>query len=78
MKPSVESNSLEKIKAIASLHILPPYFRFFIFLKKKDFSENTVNLGMEIFNFDDIRTNFLQVLTYFGFLRSLCYDDARH
>ena len=43
-------------------------FRLF-FLKKKDFSENPVNLDMGSqlklnFNFDDIRTNFLQILTY--------------
>ena len=29
-------------------------------------------------NFDVIRTNSLQVLTYCDFSRSLCYDDARH
>ena len=43
-------------------------FRLFFF-KKKDFSENPVNLDMGSqlklnFNFDDIRTNFLQILTY--------------
>ena len=29
------------------------------------------------FNFDGIRTNFLQVLTYYGFSRLLYYDDTR-
>ena len=28
------------------------------------------------FNFDDIRTNFVQVLTYYSFSRFLCYDDT--
>ena len=28
------------------------------------------------FNFDDIRTNFLQVLTYNGSARLLSYDDT--
>ena len=91
MEQSVESNFFKKFKAIASLPIPRPYFRFF-FLKKnkktknkkqqqqqKDFSENPVNLAghgnlvlitstvqVELsklnFNFDDIRTYFLQVL----------------
>ena len=56
-------------------------FRLFFF-KKKDFSENPVNLDMGSqlklnFNFDDIRTNFLQILTYYSFSRRLCSDDAR-
>ena len=42
MEQSVESNSFEKFKAIASLAILCPYF--FFFFKKKDFSENPVNV----------------------------------
>ena len=29
------------------------------------------------FNFDDIRTNFLQALIYYGFSRLLCYNVAR-
>ena len=29
------------------------------------------------FNVDDIRTNFLQVLTYYGSSRLLCDDDVR-
>ena len=45
MEQSVESNSLEKFKAIASLPILRPYNSSFF---KKDFSENPVNLDMEI------------------------------
>ena len=57
MEQSVESNFFKKFKAIASLPIPRPYFRFF-FLKKnkktknkkqqqqqKDFSENPVNLA---------------------------------
>ena len=41
MEQSVESNLFKKFKAIASLPILHPYFRF-CFLK--DFSENPINL----------------------------------
>ena len=44
MKQSVESNSFEKFKVIASLPILYLYFRFFFF--KTDFSENPANLEM--------------------------------
>ena len=36
-----------------------------------------VELSKLNFNFDDIRTNFLQVLTYYGFSRLLCYNGAR-
>ena len=43
---SVESNSFEKFKAIASLPILCPFFRFLL-KKKEDFSENPVNLEWE-------------------------------
>ena len=90
MKQSVESNSFDKIKTIASLSILRPYFRFFF---KKRFTRKSskpghVNLVLIIsvvqadlsklnFNFDDIRTNFHHILTYYGFSRLLCYDDAR-
>ena len=28
-------------------------------------------------NYDSIRINFLQILTYYSFSRSLCYDDTR-
>ena len=42
MEQSVESNSFEKVKAIASMLILRPYS------KKKDFSEKPVNLEMGI------------------------------
>ena len=72
---SVESNFFTKFKAIASLpmHISPTFQTFY---KKKDFPENPVNLGILViitstvqvelsklnFNFDDIRTYFLQVL----------------
>ena len=89
MEQSVESNSFEKFKAIAPLPILRLYFRFF-FVKKKDFSQPEhgnlvlitstvqVELSKSNFNFDDIRTNFLQALTYYVLSRPLCYDDARH
>ena len=35
IEQSVESNFFKKFKAIASLLILRPYFRFFFFFKKK-------------------------------------------
>ena len=92
MKRSLEFNFFEKFKAIASLLVLRPYFRFFLkknkrFLRKSSkpghgnlvliTSTVQVELSKLNFNFDDIRTNFLQVLTYYGFSRLLCYDDAR-
>ena len=91
MEQSVESNSFKKFKAIASLSILRPYFRFF-FLKKRFLRKSskpghgnlvliTSTFQVEIsklnFNFDDIKTNFLQVLTYYGFSTLLYHDDAR-
>ena len=82
MEQSVESDSFEKFKAIASRPILWPYFR----LKniRKSSKPGPVNLFLitstvqiELsklnFNFDDIKTNFLEVLTYFCFSRLLCY-----
>ena len=50
IEQSVESSFFKKFKAIASLLILRPYFRFFFFFKKKkkDFSENPVILEMGI------------------------------
>ena len=90
MEHSVEYNSFEKFKAIASMPILRPYFRSFYkkrFLRKSSkpghgnlvliTSTVQIELSKLSFNFDDIRTNFLQVLTYYGFSRLLCYDDAR-
>ena len=78
MEQSVESDSFEKFKAIASRPILWPYFR----LKniRKSSKPGPVNLFLitstvqiELsklnFNFDDTRTNFLQVLTYYGFFK---------
>ena len=72
MEQSVESNSFEKFKAIKSLLILLPYFRFFC--KKKRFllksskpgHENLVLITSTVqielstlnFNFDDKRNNF--------------------
>ena len=91
MEQSVESN-FKKFKAIASLPILLPYFRFFFFKKKRFLRKSSkpghgnlvlvtstvqVELSKLKFNFNDIRTNFLQVLTYYSFSRFLCYDDAR-
>ena len=84
----MEHNSFEKFEAMALLLILASYFRFFL---KKDFLQNPVNLDMEsssnYFSCSsrtfkvklqvDIRAIFLQVLTYYGFSRLLCYDDAR-
>ena len=46
MEQSVESDSFEKFKAIASL---PIPFAHISDLKKKDFSENPINLDMGIF-----------------------------
>ena len=48
VEQSVESNFFKKFKAIASNHCpsLPAYISDFF--KKKDFSENPVNLGMGI------------------------------
>ena len=86
----MESNSCEKFKAIALLPILGPYFRL-VFFKKRSLRKSSkpvhgnlvvinstfqVELSKLNFNFDDIRANFLQVLTYYGFSRLLCYDDA--
>ena len=72
MEQSVESNSFEKFKAIKSLLILLPYFRYFC--KKKRFllksskpgHENLVLITSTVqielstlnFNFDDKRNNF--------------------
>ena len=67
-----------------------PHFRLFfkeIFLRKSSktghgnlgliSSTVQVELSKLNFNFDDIRTNSLQVWTYYGFWRLLCYDDFR-
>ena len=75
MEQSVESNFFKKFKAIGSLPILCPYFRFFFkkgFLRKSGkpghgnqvliTSIVQVELSKLNFNFDDIRTYFLQVL----------------
>ena len=75
MEQSVESNFFKKFKAIGSLPILCPYFRFFFkkgFLRKSGkpghgnqvliTSIVQVELSKLSFNFDDIRTYFLQVL----------------
>ena len=76
MEQSKESIFFEKFRAIESLLILGPYFRFF--LKKKRFLRKSskpghgnlvlitstiqVELSKLNFNFDDIKTYFLQVL----------------
>ena len=75
MEESVESNFFDKFKAIALLPILRPYFRFFFskrFLRKSRkaghgnllliTSPVQVELSKLNFDFDDIRTYFLQVL----------------
>ena len=69
-----------------------PIFQIIFFLKKRflrKFSKPghgslvliastvQVELSKLNFNYDDIRTNFLQVLTYYGFSRLWCYDDAK-
>ena len=91
MEQSIESNFLKKFKAITStVHTLSI---FQIFLKKKIFFRKSskpghgklvliastvqVELSKLNFNFDDVRTNFLKVLTYYGFSRLSCYDNAR-
>ena len=75
MEQPVESNSFEKFKAIKSQLIILPYFRYFckkkrFFLKSsKPGHENLVLITSTVqvelsklnFNFDDIRTYFLQV-----------------
>ena len=79
MEQSVES-AFQKLKVIASL----PYFAHISDLKK-NFSENTVNLVLIAstvqvefpkfnFNFDDVRTNFFEVLTYYGFSRLIVLE----
>ena len=92
MEQSLESSSFEKFKAIAShiSAILCPHFRSLIlkrFLRKssKPGHGNVVLITLTVqvelsklnFNFNDIRTIFLQVLTSYGFSRLLCYDDTR-
>ena len=77
MEQSVESNFFKEFKAIASLPILRSYFRFFFFFVKRFLRKSskpghgnvvliTSTVQVEIlnlnFNFDDIRTYFLQVL----------------
>ena len=87
----MESNSYEKFIAIVSLLILRPYFRGFFkkrFLRKFSkpghgnlvllTSTAKVDLSNLNFNFDDRRTNFLQVLTYHDFSRLLSYDARQN
>ena len=85
----MESNSFEKLKKKIKIFThISDYF----FLKKsfrRKFSKPghgslvlitstvQVELSKLNFNYDDIRTNFLQVLTYYGFSRLWCYDDAK-
>ena len=45
MEQLIESNFLKKFKAIASTAHTSPIFHIFFF-KKKDFSENPVNMDM--------------------------------
>ena len=50
MGQSLESNSVEKFKAIAAIADILPIFQVLFFFKKKekDFSKNLVNLDMGI------------------------------
>ena len=72
----MESNSFEKTKVIASLPILRPNFRF-VFLKISQKSRKPghgnlvlITLAVQVelskwnFNFDNIRINFLPILTF--------------
>ena len=84
----MESNFLKKFTAIASLPILRPNFRFFCrFLRKysKPEHENLVLITSTVqaelsklkFSFDDVRTIFFQVLTYYGFCAMITPDRSR-
>ena len=80
MEQSVESNFFKKFKAIVSLPILHPYFRVFFkkrFIRKSSKPAGHGNLVLITstdqskisklnFNFDEIRTYFLQVLRDLG------------
>ena len=90
MERSVEFISFEKFKV---KHYCPYFAHISDLKKKKRFLRKSskpghgnlvlitstvqVELSKLNFNFDDIRTNFLQVLTYYGFLWLLHYDDVR-
>ena len=85
---SVQSNSFKKFKAIESLSILGPYFRFFLlkrFFRKSSKSRHwnlvlitsTVQVELSKFNFnfaDDMRTYFLQVLSKGLQTNSFCHS----
>ena len=83
MEQSVESN----IITTHTSHIFQIVFFKKRFLKKSSkpghrnpvLTTSTVQIDPSKLNvnFDDIITNFLQVLTYYGFPRLSCYDDAR-
>ena len=81
----MKSNPAKKFKAIGSTAHTSPIFKLFlkeIFLGKSSkpgVGNMVVILQFEWDgNFDDMRTNILQVLTYYAFSRSLGYHDTRH
>ena len=86
MEESVEPNSAKKFEAINSDNC--PHFALVSYFVKKRFRRKSSDSGhgnLDLIlqvewdrNFDGIRTNFLQVLTYYSFSRSLFYDDVRH
>ena len=67
MERSVKSRLIEKFKAKHQLPIFRSCFRFFFLFKKKDFSENPVNLGLRIL---------FQYTLNFNFSRFLLDDSA--
>ena len=81
----MESTSVKKFKVIVSAVQTFPIFHIFFkkrFLRKFNkpgHGSLVLILQVEwVVNFDYIRNNALQVLTYYSFSRSLCYDDAGH
>ena len=58
MEQSVNSNSINRFKAIASTAHASPIFQSFL---KKEFSENPVNLGLGIWFYYTSSFNFLQI-----------------
>ena len=78
-KPA-DSNSFEKFKAIASRPILCPYFRFFLQkrLLKKSIKPGHGNLELLTSSVPfELYYGYSVLLTYYGFSRLLCHDDAR-
>ena len=81
----MKSKFVGKFKAIPSTAHTLPIFQIFL---NKQFLWKSSQPGLENLvlilqfewdrNFGDIRANILEVWTYYGFSRSLCYDDTRH